>query len=154
MKEFEATGNYYTISHIALATGLTDRTLRSYIAMGILEGEKINGLWHFSDEQVEAFLRHPKVRPSVQAKKNGIVYDFLAENKHREEECCMILDLPAADPKATAEFFCYAISNDGYTNIRFSFDSVSCTPRVILQGRTEDVLQLVQDYRRTFPAQQ
>ncbi len=43
-------GNYYLISHLVLSTGLTDRTIRNYIASGILQGEKINGLWHFTPE--------------------------------------------------------------------------------------------------------
>ena len=59
------TGNYYTIGHIVQFTGLTDRTIRSYIAGGILQGEKINGIWHFTPEQVDAFLRHSAVRPSI-----------------------------------------------------------------------------------------
>lgn len=33
----EGTGNYYLISHLVLATGLTDRTIRNYIASGILQ---------------------------------------------------------------------------------------------------------------------
>ena len=33
------TGNYYVLNHLVLITGLTDRTLRSYIASGILQGE-------------------------------------------------------------------------------------------------------------------
>lgn len=64
-------GNYYLISHLVLSTGLTDRTIRNYIASGILQGEKINGLWHFTPEQVERFLRHPAVRPSILAKTMG-----------------------------------------------------------------------------------
>ena len=55
----EDVGNYYLISHLVLMTGLTDRTIRNYISSGILQGEKINGLWHFTAEQVEQFICHP-----------------------------------------------------------------------------------------------
>ena len=48
----EATGNYYLINHLVLITGLTARTIRNYISNGILHGEKINGLWHFTPEEV------------------------------------------------------------------------------------------------------
>lgn len=44
----ENTEKYYLINHLVMITGLTDRTIRSYIASGILQGEKINGLWHFT----------------------------------------------------------------------------------------------------------
>ena len=73
----EATENYYLINHLVLITGLTDRTIRNYISNGILHGEKINGLWHFTSEEVESFIAHPAVRPSILAKHNSAVYDFL-----------------------------------------------------------------------------
>lgn len=40
----EGIGEYYTINPVTLLTGLTDRTIRNYIRMGLLQGEKINGL--------------------------------------------------------------------------------------------------------------
>lgn len=136
----------YLISHLVLFTGLTDRTIRNYLAQGFLEGEQINGMWHFTPEQVERFLTHPAVRPSILAKHNGIVYDFLMETKRETRESCMILDLPGADRKALGEYFSYTISNGNYRNIRFSFDGMGATPRVILSGDTEEVLRLVNAY--------
>ena len=38
------TGQYYTLGHLSQITGLTDRTLRTYLKNGILEGEKISGI--------------------------------------------------------------------------------------------------------------
>ncbi len=38
---------YYTINHIALMTNLTSRTIRNYMKSGLLEGELMNGVWHF-----------------------------------------------------------------------------------------------------------
>lgn len=141
MENTNATGNYYTIGHLVQFTGLTDRTIRSYIASGILEGEKINGLWHFTPEQTEAFIRHPSVRPSILAKNNGIVCDFLLDDKKSTQEICVILDLPGAREAETAEFFCDGVRN--CSGIRFSFDSAGVTPRIILKGGTEDVLSLL-----------
>ena len=146
MRDTSDTGNYYNINSIVMISGLTDRTIRSYISSGILEGEKINGLWHFTPEQVEAFLRHPAVRPSILAKNNGMVYDFLLEDKKQNQETCIILDLPGADEKETAEFFCYAINNGDYSDLQFRFDSVSGTPRIILRGAPAQVLALVNAY--------
>ncbi len=146
MENTTATGNYYTINHITLMTGLTDRTIRNYISSGFLKGEKINGLWHFSPEQVDAFVRNPAVWPSIQAKKNSIVYDFLLDTKKKHERICIILDLPGDDPKIAAEYFCYTISNGNAESVQFSFDSIKGTPRVILQGDPAQVLQLVNDY--------
>lgn len=142
------TGNYYVINHLKLFTGLTDRTLRNYLASGILQGEKIDGLWHFTPEQVEDFVRHPAVRPSIVAKNHGIVYDFLLEDKKEAEEACIILDMPDTDREAVAEFFCSRICQGDYRNIRFAFDGVSSTSRVILRGNATEVLQLVNAYHQ------
>lgn len=142
----EDTGNYCLINHLVLITGLSDRTIRNYIASGILQGEKINGLWHFTPEQVECFICHPAVRPSILAKHNAAVYDFLLDNRKTACETCIILDLPGKNKKDIAEFFCYRISNESYHNVYFSFDGVANTPRVILKGDANEVLQLVNSF--------
>ncbi len=142
----EGTGNYYLINHLVLITGLSDRTIRNYIASGILQGEKINGLWHFTSEQVERFICHPAVRPSILAKNNAAVYDFLLDSCKTACEACIILDLPGKSKKEVYEYFCYHINNKDYCNIHLSFDSVTNVPRVILKGDATEVLQLVNGY--------
>lgn len=145
------TGKYYVINHLVMFTGLSDRTIRNYIASGILQGEKINGLWHFTPEQVEEFVRHPAVRPSILAKNNGLVYDFLLDTKKTGQEMCVILDTPCADKKTVAECFCYSINSGGYHNIQFSFDGVMETSRVILKGDAAEVPRLVNEYNSKYP---
>ena len=139
----------YLISHITLITGLSDRTIRNYIASGILKGEKINGIWHFTPEEVDAFIKNPAVRPSIIAKNNSVVYDFMLNDSKKEEETCVILDLPKCDIKETAEFFCYGISNGDYKDINFSFDGNYKTPRIILRGKPSDVFGLIGDYYKS-----
>lgn len=143
-------GNYYVINHLVMFTGLSDRTIRNYIASGVLQGEKINGLWHFTEEQIENFVRHPAVRPSILAKKNALVYDFLLNDKKTEREICMILDVPGVDKKQVSEYFCYSISQGDYSNIDFSFDGVTETARVILKGNATAVLRLINDFEELF----
>lgn len=75
----ENTADYYVINQVVMFTGLTDRTIRNYISSGILQGEKINGVWCFTPEQVEAFISHPSVRPSILAKNNGLVNDYYSK---------------------------------------------------------------------------
>ena len=41
----------FSIGEIAVMSGLSVRTIRSYLASGQLEGEKINGAWRFTEEQ-------------------------------------------------------------------------------------------------------
>ena len=146
MEATNATGNYYTIGHIVQFTGLSDRTIRNHIASGFLQGEKINGLWHFAPAQVEDFLRHPAVRPGIMAKNNGLVYDFLLNPAEGEHRCCMVLDLPGVNKKELTDFFCYAIGREDLHNFQFSFDGLDRTPRVIIRGNTQEVLHLLNGY--------
>lgn len=141
----------YTIGHVCLISGLSDRTIRGYIAMGLLEGEKINGLWHFTREQVGSFLNHPKVMPSIRAKSNGIIHDFLIDEKKTTREMALTLDLPGQEGKEVADYFCRHISLDGYENIRFSFSCFRGTPRVVLRGKPEDLMKLTGDFLREHP---
>ena len=140
------TGNYYLINHLVLFTGLTDRTIRNYISSGILRGEKINGLWHFTPEQVEEFIRHPAVRPSIVAKNNALVYDFLLNNHKTDREICIILDIPGVEEKSVATFFCDRICGENYRNFHFAFDGVPDTARIILKGDPAEVLRLVNEF--------
>ncbi len=144
----ENTGNYYLINHLVMFTGLTDRTIRNYIASGILKGEKINGMWHFTPEEVERFISDPAVRPSITAKMNSLVYDFIISDKKSSEGMCAILDLPGKNRKAVAEYFCCSISSGTFTKIDFYFDGVGKTPRVVLTGNADDVLFLLNDYKK------
>lgn len=145
---YEHTGNYYTLGHLSLFTGLTDRTLRTYIAQGLLEGEKINGVWHFTEEQTDAFLIHPAVRPAIRSKNNAIVLDFLREERKSQERICVILDLPGSDHGALSKAICTAITQGDFHDLRFSFDGVDMS-RVILSGPVDQVLSLVSLYKST-----
>ena len=144
----EDTGSYYLIRHLVLLTGLTDRTIRKYISSGILQGERINGLWHFTPEQMESFIRHPAVHPRILAKHHAAVYDFLLDDRKQANEICVILDCPGKNQKEMAEFFCYRISNGDFQKIHFSFDfdDAANTPRVTLTGDAAGVLRLVNGF--------
>ena len=144
------TREYYVISDVVMFTGLTDRTIRNYIAMGVLQGEKAEGQWRFTPEQIESFVCNPAVRPSILAKNNSLVYDFLAENKKTKQEICVILDIPSEDKKEVSMFFCGQISEGGYHDIKFSFDGVAKMSRVILKGDAGEVLRLTNAYHDKY----
>lgn len=146
MIDTSTTERCYTLANLTMFTGLTDRTLRNYLTTGILQGEKKNGVWHFTPEQAQALITHPAVRRQILARKNGVIYDFLLENKRKEQACCMILDLPGVPEQQIIEYFCRAINEGSFQNLSFSFDSVAATPRIILKGKPEQVLKLVNGF--------
>lgn len=96
--------------------------------------------------KLERFVHHPAVRPSILAKQNAAVYDFLIDSCKTACEACVILDLPGKDEKKAAEYFCYRLRDEGNRNIHFSFGGVADIPRIILKGNASDVLRLMNGY--------
>jgi len=46
----------YNLNQVAMITGLTTRTLRNHLSLGTLKGEKIDGNWSFTEEELEAYI--------------------------------------------------------------------------------------------------
>ena len=55
-----------TIEDLAKMTGLSERTIRNYLAGGQLEGEKVDGAWRFTEEQFGTFLGQDMVQVDQQ----------------------------------------------------------------------------------------
>jgi len=139
---------YYTLSDVAMMTGLTTRTLRNYIKMDLLHGEKIDGIWQFTEEEFAEFLQNSYVKPSLQAKNKSIVFDFLAQNEKPENEICTIIDI-CADSHTTEEvsaFFCEEINKRPEENICFSYEQNGSHARVILKGYEDTVMEILNAY--------
>ena len=143
----------YTIHDICLFSGLTPRTLRNYLRLGLLAGEKADGAWRFTPEQVDAFLTNPAVWSSIQAKKNALVYDFMLSKTKSTRSLCAILDLPGEDSQALSEFFCGQINSGRFgPGFRFSLENSGRYPRVIVSGPAEAVETLLALFQRCVPA--
>ena len=137
----------YTISDIATMSRLTERTIRNYMQMGILEGEKIDGIWHFTAEAVGKLFENDYVAAAIKAKDSALVFDFLVNTRKKEEEMCVILDIPkATDPRSISDFFCHTVSEDGYTGINFAYKQNGENVRVLLKGGAEIVMQILNSY--------
>ena len=141
---------YYTLSDLALMSGLNDRTLRNYLSTGVLQGEKVDGKWQFTEEQGKAFMSHPMVKQSIQTKSNAIIYDFLSDDRKSEPECCMVIDIPTNHRADVSGFFCRKITFEPYTNIRFSYNRCGKVSRVIIKGYLQDVIKIVSEFQSTF----
>lgn len=139
---------YYTINEVAVMTGLTTRTLRNYLKMDILKGEKIDGIWQFTEEEFAEFLQNPYVKPSLQAKNKAIVFDFLAQNKKCKNEICTMLDVCVEHSEAEeiSSFFCKEINKRKEENLKFSFEQNGSYVRVILRGYEDAVMEILSAY--------
>lgn len=138
----------YTINHVALMSGLSSRTIRNYMKMGFIEGEMINGVWHFSAEAVGDFFANPNVAPAIKAKRNALIFDFLADDDKQQDEMCTVIDQRAnlEEANAISEFFCDAINRAWSGVIRFGFSFNGNQARIILTGPEDAVQQLLTAY--------
>ena len=140
--------DFYTIAEVALFTGLTDRSIRTHIAKGYLHGEKVDGTWRFSAEQVGNYFLRPEIKASMAARKNGVVYDFLQDTFKKEPQACFILDVPEFEQaNLAAEFFLKEMNTEGYRGLRYAFDNLNGIPRVILTGDAGEVLRMLAKYQ-------
>lgn len=135
----------YSIEDLAEMTGLTSRTLRSYLSAGFLHGEKVEGKWQFTPEQFGDFLVHPAVKPALKAKRNSAVFDFLADSQKPADEACVILDVTDGDLDAVMDFFCGAVT--ARTGMHMSYQQEKHRARVILTGSENQVLEVLGEYR-------
>ncbi len=136
----------YHMEQLSMISGLTTRTLRNYLKAGILCGEKENGAWTFTEEQVQAFLEHPAVRPSIQAKHQAIVYDFLAQPRKAADETCIIMDLnlDRDEAKEVSNFFCEEMKQ--CEKARFAFSYQGGMARIFLSGSQRQVRDIMRRY--------
>lgn len=140
----------YTINDLAMMTGLSARTLRNYLKLGLLDGEKEDGMWRFTEDDVECFLQNESVRFSLRAKKNAIVYEFLGERHKKSASACVILDVSADEGQAEkiSRFFCERISQEKENGeVKFSFEKSGENVRIILCGGAERVYGLAALYQ-------
>ncbi len=112
-----------------------------------MQGEKIDGNWSFTEEEIDQYLSDPSVRQVVGAKKHAVVYDFLADSFKKANRICAIMDFPVSDDEALsiAAFFSEQISKNGH-DIEFRYISEKHCARFILAGAEDQVAAFMKAY--------
>ena len=137
----------FSINELAMITGLSTRTLRNYLSMGVLKGEKADGAWTFTPEQVEEFTQNKAVQPSMRAKKHAIVYDFLGTKPFNGDRMCVVLDLTGEEAAGAPMFFCGRINGcTPEAELHFASEPMGKSVRLILSGSPKDVTDLVNGF--------
>ena len=136
----------YSLNEIAIMTGFSTRTLRNYLNQGLLKGEKIDGAWQFTAEEIDRFFAEPFVKEGLRIKRNSIVFDFLADRSKKSGRTCVILDIPASmkESKALSEFFCKQM--EAISDAVFTFDWSNGSARIILSGADNAVASIMEAY--------
>lgn len=136
----------YSLNDLAEMTGFTTRTLRNYLNQGLLKGEKRDGAWQFTAENLDQFFREPFVKEGLRIRHSSLVFDFMADRDKKEARTCIVLDLPASPEKATAisAFFCNRMKSAA--DARFTFDFGGRLCRVILTGGADSIAEIMKAY--------
>ncbi len=130
-------------------TDLSVRTIRNYLKSGLVSGEKTEGAWLFSVEDFAKMLTNPAIKPSIKTKGNGVIFDFIADDRKKNNKICTILDLYADDEESEeiSRFFCNTINNNYSTaDLVFKFERYGKNVRVILSGGEDVVSDLINKY--------
>ena len=134
----------YSLKDLSMISGLTDRTLRNYLKTGVLTGEKRNGIWYFTEEQLQSFFDHEYVKPAIQAKQNAILFDYLKCDAEKKNTACIVLRLREDHSREVADFFCNAVNRR--TGLTMKFDKSKGDNKVILSGTEETIYEILTEY--------
>ena len=143
MKEF------YTINDVAVMTGFTTRSLRMFIQQGFLEGEKIDGKWCFTVEQLETFISNPNIKAGIKIKNNAVVYDFLSDFKKPDNQTCIILDLNINSNEELAEinsYFCKAMTDENVSSAKMKLEKQENSVRLIMTGPEDFIADVMKGW--------
>ena len=135
----------YRLKDVAMITGLTERTLRTYLRLGILKGKKEGRVWHFDMEELTDFLGHKAVKSAMESNRNTLVFDFLNDSFADDDMACVILHLEKGKSMKTANFFCDAVNKR--EGVKMRFDTLRGTNQVILVGKVDTVDAIVDEYQ-------
>ena len=136
----------YNLNDVAMMTGFSTRTLRSYLSQGLLKGTKSNGVWSFSPEDLDSFFSEPFVREGLRIKRNSIVFDFMSARNEKSPRSCVILDIPCSvsEGNKISGFFCDEMKL--VKDVIFSYGWSNGVCRVILNGAEDQVARIMNDY--------
>jgi hypothetical protein len=145
MKEF------FTIDDLATMTMLSTRTLRNYIKQGFFDGEKIDGVWKFTTEDIDRILKNDFINQSIQSKKNGIVYEYMANDIKLVNTVCSIYDynnIGNEEAKRMCSIIMELINTNQYDSLKFSYSYNQKTKmvRIILTGTTNGIYNLMNTF--------
>ena len=138
--------NTYDLNQLAVMTGFTTRTLRSDLTSGALTGEKVDGAWQFTAEDIDAFMNQSAIRRRAAARQNSVVYDFLADAHKQANRLCVVLDLPVSleESAEVQTFFCKQMNKAH--DAQFYARMVRGLLRVTLSGAEDQIASILAEY--------
>lgn len=140
---------FYTVDDVAMMTGLTSRTIRTYIKDGVLRGKKVGVQWRFTEAEVKELFKDKKVEREVADAKNKLIYNFLEKREADTERSCMVVDCPlkseAEEEKLSEELMEFINSYQWGSDFQFSYQLFKDEKiaRFIISGALKEVLKII-----------
>lgn len=140
----------FTLAQLAEMTMLTERTLRTYLRTGLLQGKKTPRGWRFTREQAFAFMGSPAVRRAMSANRMAQAEDFLHRRMDTAGQTCAVTDVPVEDD-AASRLMDAALALAAEGGLRMVWHCEGGMARVILRGETERVAAALAALARALP---
>lgn len=140
---------FYTVEEVALMTGLTSRTIRTYIKEGVLRGKKVGVQWRFTEEEVKELFKDKQVERQVADAKNQLVVDFLSKRQGKDNRSCMIVDCPVISETVEVELrdklMEFINSYEWGAEFQFSYQlfEEENTARFIISGALKEISKVI-----------
>lgn len=84
----------YSLAKLALMTGYSTRSLRTFYRQGLLTGTMVDGKYSFSEEDLKHFMDQPFIVSGMKSKTRMCIQHFLEEDHTRKPATCLIHDEP------------------------------------------------------------
>ena len=140
----------FTLSQLAEITLLTERTLRTYLREGLLQGEKTPRGWRFTREQAFTFMSSPAVRRAMNANRMAQAEDFLHRRMDTAGQTCAVTDIPV-DDDAASRLMDAALAQAAEGGVRMVWHCEGGMARVILRGETDRVTAAMTALAQALP---
>ena len=140
----------FTLAQLAEMTLLTERTLRTYLRTGFLQGEKTSCGWRFTREQAFAFMGSPAVRRAMSANRMAQAEDFLHRRMNTDGQTCAVTDVPV-DDDAADRLMDAALALAAEGGVRMVWHWEGGMARILLRGDTARVAAALATLVRVMP---
>lgn len=137
----------YTLAELALMTGYSSRSLRSFYRQGLLTGTMMAGKYSFSEEDVKRFVAQPFIEIGLRTKSRMQVQHFLEEDHAKDSATCLIHDEPDRERAERLNRILLEYINQrslqgfSYT---YLFDDKKEVGRFIFTGQAKDMIDVLE----------
>ena len=140
----------FTLAQLAEMTLLTERTLRTYLRTGLLQGEKTSRGWRFTREQAFALMRSPAARRAMNANRMAQAEDFLHRRMDTAGQTCAVTDIPV-DDDAASRLMDAALALAAEGSLRMVWHCEGGMARVLLRGESARVAAALTALQQAMP---